>query len=170
MLLTAIPSLSKDGIEVTYVRLSILLHQYLYQTSYMNQQSTSSLLLSIKDFSPSSHTSVMIAKCHPLHPKEWIWIIWLPPKLCNVHSEDDIESEEYSKHSKRSTAYRFSFLSSHCCMQSYHDIGSLRFQLSLLLFLLFFASRQPISILNLHPERLISSKQDTAECHSKQFH
>lgn len=62
MLLTAIPSLSDDGIEVTYVRVSVL-HQCPYQaSSRMNQQSKNSLLLSIEAFSPHIHTSVMMAK------------------------------------------------------------------------------------------------------------
>ena len=67
-------------------------------------------------------------------PKEWIWIMWLPFKLCSVYPEDDIKPEEYSKQSEKSPAYWFSpLLSSHCCAQPYCDISSLIFYLLVLL-------------------------------------
>lgn len=106
---TANPSLNEGGVEVTYVRVSILQHQCPYESSsWMTQKSKNNLLLSTKDFSPHIHTSVMMPTLPhppPPNPMERIWIIWLPPKLCNVHSEDDIKSEEYSKHTEKSPAY-----------------------------------------------------------------
>lgn len=63
---TVIPSLSEDSIEVTlgesqFCGTCILIKVF----SWMNQKSKNNLLLSIKDFSPHIHTSVVMAKLRP---------------------------------------------------------------------------------------------------------